>query len=448
LAATTSKVFSATPRKAKNNAPLNIVYLFSDEHRWHSMSFTEQPGLQTPTMERMTTEGVEFTNCISNYPVCSPHRAMLLTSRWPYQQGVIDNDIPLSSNEVTIGKIFKQAGYRTAYIGKWHLGGVRAEPFGFDLSLIWTNTNSHWDEGICHPLGKDPVQPKGYGATRVTDQALEFIEQNRKDPFFLMVSWTPPHADFLAAPEEKKHLYPDPTSLPFRGNVPSETKTIQDGNRIWEKNSWEYYQGYHAHVSAIDDELKRVLEYIDQAGLIDNTLVVYSSDHGSMLGSHGLGSKRQPYEESVRVPFLCWSPRRLPRGLKVPTLLGTVDIFPTLCGFANITPPRICEGKDLSDAARGERISPVHAQFIMHIDKTHASGGKQHPAPIFRGVRTARYTYAAYPEGPWCLFDNREDPLQINNLIDSPNHRTIKTRLHAEMKKLMRHACDPLTKTI
>lgn len=435
-------------RAARTDRRPNVVYVFSDEHRWQSMSFTELPQVHTPNMARLAAEGVQFTQCISNYPVCSPHRAMLMTSRWPYQQGVIDNDIRLGQEEMTIGKAFLKEGYRTGYIGKWHLGGVRAEPFGFEESLIWTRVNSHWDDAEYHPAVGDPVQPKGYGATLMTDQALDFIDRRKDGPFFLMLSLNPPHSDFLAAPEDKKALYPAEGSLPQRPNTPSTPSEIKDVKRIWDQNSWPYYQGYHAHVSAVDDELGRIMETLDSLGLAENTILIYTSDHGSMLGSHGVGGKRQPYEESIRVPFIARWPGRIPPGGHVETLFGTIDIFPTVCGLAGAGIPRSCQGRDYSPHIRGRRRPAPTSQFIMHIDKTHASGGQQHPAPLFRGIRTPRYTYAVYPDKPWCLFDNANDPLQLENLIDSPAHKTVRATLHRELQQWLKRAQDPLRRQI
>ncbi|MCC6152790.1 MAG: sulfatase-like hydrolase/transferase, partial [Candidatus Hydrogenedentes bacterium] len=134
---------SAQPANNPQRQP-NIIYLFSDEHRWHSMSCTELPELKTPNLARLAEESAEFTQCISNYPVCSPYRAMLLTGRWPYETGIIDNGLPLSPDENTVGKAFQTADWRTGYIGKWHLNGTRAEPFGFEHSLIWEKTNQHF----------------------------------------------------------------------------------------------------------------------------------------------------------------------------------------------------------------------------------------------------------------------------------------------------------------
>ena len=422
----------------------NVIYAFSDEHRWQSMSFAEQPELQTPNMRRLGSEGVSFSHCISNYPVCSPHRAMLMTGRWPYQQGVIDNNIPLSSDEMTVGKAFQAAGYRTGYIGKWHLGGERAEPFGFDLSLIWSRTGSHWDESLYHPAEGEPVQPKGYNATLMTDQALDFIERNKERPFFLMLSWNPPHSNFLDAPDEKKRLYPNENSLPRRKNVvlqPSEGEEKEE--TIFDSNTWPYFQGYNAHISAVDDEIGRLMKKVDDLGLAQDTILVYSSDHGSMMGSHGLGSKRQPYEESIRVPFLIRWPGLVPAGVAPDSLFGTIDIMPTLCSLAGIPIPESCMGLDFSPTLRGAKGPDPEMQFIMHISKKNASHGEGHPAPLFRGLRSGRYTYAYYPGKPWCLFDNQEDPFQLANLIDDPGKGGPRKEMDEMLRECLGKAEDP-----
>ncbi len=425
----------------------NVVYLFSDEHRWQSMSFSELPQVHTPRMAAMASQGAEFTHAISNYPVCSPHRAILMTSRWPYQQGVIDNGIPLDPGEITLGKAFKAAGYRTGYIGKWHLGGTRAEPFGFDTSLIWTNTNIHYDASVYHPANGEPVQPKGYNATLMTDQALEFIHESKElaQPFFLMVSWNPPHAIFTDAPEEKRSLYPE-GSLPYRPNVSFDQEGLPgDAPQIARQNDWPNYQGYHAHISAIDDELGRVLDAIDALDLARDTIVVYTSDHGSMFGSHGVGSKRQPYEESIRVPFLVRWPGVVPAGLKNAALFGSIDIMPTLCGLAGIAIPPTCQGQDFSPALRGRKGPDPEHQFIMHISKKNASGGDNHPAPIFRGVRTRRHTYAIKPDGEGFLFDNQADPYQLDNMFDAPEAASLREQLEELTRKCLKKAEDPFT---
>jgi len=418
----------------------NIVFVFSDEHRYQAMGHTEMPDVKTPAMDRMAAEGFSFRQCVSNYPVCSPYRAILMTGRWPYQNGVLDNAIPLAPALPTVGKAFQAEGYRTGYIGKWHLGGTDARPFGFDTSLIWDNTNIHYDESVYYPDGGEPVTPKGYNATLMTDQALEFIGENESRPFFLMLSLNPPHAVFTDAPPEKLALYPE-GSLPFRPNF---KLPDADGATIFGKNGSPHYEGYHAHVSAVDDELARILAALEAAGLAERTIVVYTSDHGSMHGSHAVGSKRQPYEESVRVPMIIHGPGRVPAGVQNDALFGAIDLVPTLCGLAGIAPPPGCAGEDYSGAVLDGAPEPGRdGQFLMHIAKDNASHGNEHPAPIFRGIRTARYTYAAGPDGPLCLFDNVADPFQLRNLIGDPDYAALQTDLHGRVAAWLERADDP-----
>ncbi len=417
----------------------NIVFVFSDEHRYQSMSFTEMPEAHTPTMARMAREGFMFAQAVSNYPVCSPYRGMMMTGRYPFQTGVIDNNIPLRETEITLGDAFRDAGYRTAYIGKWHLGGLRAEPFGFDLSLIWTNTNTHYDKSLYHPRDGEPVQPRGYNATLMTDQALEYMNSAGNAPYLLMLSLNPPHARFTDAPPEMKALYPD-GALPYRPNVSLDN--AGDGH-ISRHNASPHYEGYHAHITAVDRELARILNAVAASPRARDTIVIYTSDHGTQFGSHGVGSKRQPFEESLRVPFLVHAPGRVRPESVSQALLGAQDVMPTLCGLAGIPVPQSCSGQDFSGHVLcGEGPEP-DAQLIMHISKRNASGGDAHPAPLFRGVRTAQHTYAANEDGPMFLFDNQADPYQMNNLKDSEAHAGLRGSLHRRMLELLRKADDP-----
>lgn len=445
LTAASAAVLSASCATMQNRQAgrkPNIVYVFSDEHRWQSMSFTEMPALHTPTMARMAREGANFTHCISNYPVCSPYRAMAMTGEWPYQTGMTDNNLELSPHRITVGKLFQHAGYRTGYIGKWHLGSATdARPYGFDTSLIWTRMGNHQEGAVFHPVDGEPQKTTGYNATLMTNQALQFLQECRDEPFFLMLSLHPPHATFTDAPDAKKALYSE-ASLPYRPNVPEETANDGSGEeRIWDRNSWPHYQGYHAHISAVDDEFMRILDALDRLGIADDTYVIYTSDHGTMMGSHGLGSKRQPYEESIRIPFLVTGPDVAAREHN--ELIGAIDMVPTLCGLAGIHVPESCAGHDFSGTIRGGGGPDPESQFIMHIAKDNASGAQNHPGPIFRGVRTARYTYAVGPDGVWGLYDNETDPYQMHNLKDSVEHDAVRRELHALTRDWLARADDP-----
>ncbi|MBX7255693.1 MAG: sulfatase [Candidatus Hydrogenedentes bacterium] len=431
----------ALGKRADASRVPNVIFAFSDEHRWQSMPFTEMPEVRAPNMERIAREGTEFTHCISNYPVCTPYRAMLLTGRWPYRTGMIDNNLQLRPEEETIAKAFKAAGYRTGYIGKWHLGGLRAEPFGFDTSLIWTGSKGH-SQSKCHVADGPPVEMKGYAPPLMTDQALTFMDQERDKPFFLMLSWIPPHSPFRDVPDEFKAMYPK-GSLPRRPNVPEAIAKEGVEGPIWGNNGWEDFQGYNAHITAIDRELGRLLEALEKKGLADNTILVYSSDHGSMFGSHGVGSKRQPYEESIRVPFLVRAPGRVPAGKKVDALFGAIDIMPTLCGMAGVDAPTGLDGQDFSPWMRGESGPDPESAFIMHISKKNASGGDEHPAPLFRGLRTKQHTFAVLGEGGGLLFDNTADPYQMKNLFGDPAHEPKREQLKGMLRDWLARAVDP-----
>jgi arylsulfatase A-like enzyme len=433
---------AAPPRKP------NLLYVFSDEHRACSMPGEPFNEAYTPQLERFARQGVTFRHCISNYPVCSPYRAMLLTGRWPYQTGIIDNALQLRSDEVSLGETFRRAGYRTGYIGKWHLSpGDESGVFipsgparqGFEDWHVWANTNTHFDKSFTFdPDTGEKIQPKGYNASLMTDQGLDFIGRHRAEPWMLMMSWNPPHPNFLDAPPEQKERY-NPEALKFRPNGGG-SGPMRNGITPALRRQ---FQGYYGHISAVDFEFGRLLRKLEETGQADHTIVIYTSDHGDMMGSHGYGGKRLPWEESCRVPFLARYPGAIAPAGNSSGLLSTIDIYPTLCGIAGIPAPSHCVGRDLSAAMRGQAAKFPESAFLMHIQKTNASGGEDNPAPLFRGLRTDRHTYAIASDGRWCLYDNREDPYQIHNLIDDPGTAKLRSDLDGATLDWLKRAGDP-----
>jgi arylsulfatase A-like enzyme len=256
----------------------------------------------------------------------------------------------------------------------------------------------------------------------MTDQGLDFIERRRTEPWMLMMSWNPPHPNFLDAPPEQKERY-HPDALKFRPNAGAGTGPRKNGITPALRRS---FQGYYGHIGAVDAEFARLLRKLDETGQADRTIVIYTSDHGDMMGSHGFGGKRLPWEESCRVPFLIRYPGVIAPGSSAAGMLSTIDMYPTLCGIAGLAPPGHCVGRDLSAAMRGQPARFPESSFLMHIRKENASGGLNNPAPLFRGVRTGQHTYAVADDGRWLLYDNREDPFQTRNLIDDPG--STKTR--------------------
>jgi len=266
---------------------------------------------------------------------------------------------------------------------------------------------------------------------------MDFITQSQSDPFFLMLSLNPPHSDFTDPPEDKRALYPGESSLSHRGNfVPG----VRDGKY---EGDWPKYQGYHAHVSAIDDELGRIMQQLDALGLADNTILVYSSDHGSMCGSHGLGNKRHPYEESIKTPFIVRWPKAMPAGQTTDSLFGTIDIMPSLCALAGLAIPDECQGQNFSPTMLGQTGPSPESQFLMHIYFKKAEERESSDAPYFRGVITDRYTYTVRKKGPWQLFDNLKDPYQLNNLIDDPGLSAERSKMKNMVAAWLQQAGDP-----
>lgn len=219
----------------------------------------------------------------------------------------------------------------------------------------------------------------------------------------VMVAWNPPHATFTDPPEDTKALYPQ-ASLALRPSCQGKAKN--------KASDLDNDQGYCGHITAIDRELGRLLRRLDELTLAENTIVIYTSDHGSMFGEHGKSSKRHPEEESVRVPFRARWPGRVPAGSIPGQLVGTIDIFPTLCGLAGLPAPVTCGGTSFAPALLGQPMASPESQFIMHIsnkkeyDKVQADPKARVFRPFFRGVRTPRYSYAVCVDGPWVLFDN------------------------------------------
>ena len=268
----------------------------------------------------------------------------------------------------------------------------------------------------------------------MTDEAIDFINQHGDDPWMLMLSLNPPHLAYTDAPEALMQRYRR-AHLQSRPNAVEKLAGDSAGRRA--RPIAENLAGYNAHITAVDMELGRLLKRLDETGQADNTIVVYTSDHGEMMGSHNYMGKRFPHEESCKVPFLVRYPGVVRAGAKSDTLLGAIDLYPTLCGLAGVEVPGHCQGRDLSAAFRGESIrEPEHA-FLTHVNI------KGVPQPIFRGIRTRRHTYAVGDEGRWLLFDNQEDPYQQHNLVNDPSRANLMNELDGEILDYLKKAEDP-----
>ena len=296
---------------ANQHAP-NIVFVFGDQHRWCSTGFGGSSQVRTPYLDRMADEGVVFDLAVANIPVCTPWRAAFLTGQYPLTTGMFMNDVRLPVDRPTLGTVLRSAGYDTAYIGKWQLDGPSRAGFtppgprrqGFDFWAVGNCTHNYMDS-LYYRGSEDPLYWTGYDAEAQTSLAIDYLQSRKGDnPFALVLSWGPPHNPYEAVPGKYIDLYP-PDEIEVRPNCPDPSRAD--------------LAGYHAHVTALDDQLARLGKVLDERGLMDKTVFVYTSDHGDMLGSHGRQRKQHPWDESIRVPFVMRCPDQASRGLHIAT---------------------------------------------------------------------------------------------------------------------------------
>ena len=419
----------------------NLVFVFSDQQSWDMLGCYGNIDLHTPQFDRFATQSVRFNHCISYSPVCTPYRSILLSGLHPLYNGAIENDAQmLPGNGLYLGELLRDAGYHLGYYGKWHLyGGDRVRPvppgdyrYGFDNEFLTNNCTLvfdaerayYWDHHGDRKLYGD-WEP--YAQTR---QAIDFLEENHDKPFALFLSWHPPH-DWnspthyrYGAPEDCLALY-DPDELTLR---PTVEDTYENRSRL---------QGHMAMISSLDRAFGELLNKIDALSLTDNTIVVYTSDHGdTVMAYHWPHNKGRPEHLSCRVPLLLRWPNRIEPGVNG-SLIGTFDLMPTLLGLLGLNVPESCQGQDCSKAIINGEDAGINEQHLFFLPLN------------WRGIYTRRYTYA-YSVNPeqglgegelWpsfdVLYDREVDPWETRNLFHEEAYQGIREELHEKTQLMM-----------
>jgi arylsulfatase A-like enzyme len=444
----------------------NVLFVFDDQLRADACSVYGGVNIETPHIDRLAAEGMRFTNALSTYPLCTPYRAMLQTGRYPTHSGSIMNFTEVNPDQRCIAHVFADAGYDTGFIGKWHLaagwrkhegllepdrGRVRAyreehpetefvppgparlgyqhwEAFNFHCSF-----NRYWyyrDEPV-------KVRSKRYETDAQIDQAIAYMEAHRETgrPFFLMVAPHPPHPPFGKPHLPAGYLEQIPEEIQHPPNVPADHPRRRDPAGV---------RGYLAMCKNMDDNLGRLLHYLDDSGLAGSTIVVFTSDHGEQHGSHGRVNKMVPYAESVDLPLLVRWPGRIEAGAVDDTLVTPMDHLPTLCGLVGLEAPPAIDGLDLSPVLRGEGIVERDAVLLMTCTSHWDFLQTQTHWPEWRGVRTKRHTYCAWLDGEEELYDNEQDPHQMTNLAGDEAAAELLARMRATLQRLLGEAHDEL----
>lgn len=417
----------------------NVIYVFPDQWRAQATGYNGDENAHTPNLDRLARESIDCSLMVSGYPVCSPYRASLLTGQYPLTHGVFINDKPLGDQAVSLAQAFKAEGYDTAYIGKWHLDGRGRDTFipperrqGFDFWRAAEATHDY-NNSLYYADTDKPLYWDGYDAISQTKEAERYIRDHPKDkPFLLVLSWGPPHEPYDTAPEKFKGLVPPEDEIKLRPNVP----------RAQQKSARRDLAGYYAHIAALDECLGDLLRTIDDAGIREDTIFVFTSDHGDMLGSQGEKKKQKPWDESILVPFLLrWPALKGSEGREIDQPINAPDIMPTLCGLAGIPVPATVQGEDFSSVLRGEREPWNDAALIScpipSQQWSYRKGGRE-----YRGVRTRRYTYVRDLNGPWLLYDNEKDPFQRRNLVGDPAYKEVQSELETILQRKLKQTGD------
>lgn len=449
----------------------------SDDHAAHAISAYGSRINETPHLDRIANEGMRLDNCFCTNSICAPSRATILTGKYNHLNGVRTLYENFDARQNHVAKILQENGYQTAMIGKWHLGhGGNSDPTGFDYWNIFPGQGEYHDP-IMYEMGEEKKY-KGYATDIVTDLTIDWLDNiDREKPFFVMCHHKAPHRPW--DPDEKyMHLYEDvdiPEPETFHDDYSTRVYAAHEaemridthltkrdvkmdppeGLSPSELKSW-YYQRYIKDylrcIASVDDNVGRLLDYLDEKGLTEDTIVIYTSDQGFFLGDHGWYDKRFMYEESLRMPFLIRYPRSIKPGTSTDAFALNVDFAQTFLDYAGIEAPEDMQGRSLRPILEGEL--PEDWQTSMYYRYwEHMS---EHNVAAHYGIRTHRYKLIYYygeglgvpgardikREPAWELFDLEKDPFELNNVYSDPAYQDVVEELKKELYRLKEKVKD------
>jgi arylsulfatase A-like enzyme len=409
----------------------NLVFIFADQFREESLP-SRDGDVVAPNLQRLMQEGVTLSRTYTSNPVCTPARASIISGLYSHTHGLIQNNLRLRTDLTSIAHVYREHGYRTGYIGKWHIDGEEKPGFvppgprrqGFDYWAAFNRGHNYWDS-VYFRDEPQPIHAKGYEPDYQTDLAIDFIRDNMERPFCLFMSWGPPHTPFHPSEQHPDDRWEglEPDHIRLRPNVP-----VQE-----EKTAREELAGYNTHITALDHNFGRIMDALEDQGLNGNTILVYTSDHGDMLGSLALYRKGQPLEESIHIPFIVKYPRELGQGIQNEVLFHTVDFMPTLLALSGLDIPENVQGRDLSQAiTKGDPSLGPEAVYIE---------GKMGKEEEFRAIRSHRHLLSVKVSNlaTTHLYDTTADPYQMNNLAGDPAVEELERQLR---KRLFQFAFD------
>ncbi|MEQ9289093.1 MAG: sulfatase [Cyclobacteriaceae bacterium] len=449
----------------------NLIVFQTDEHNFRTLgcyrnqlpkdqAFIWGEGVEvtTPNIDRLANEGAICNNFYASSPVCTPSRASLMSGLYPIATGSPSNNLPMKDEVVTFAKVLQQAGYATSYLGKWHLDGD-AKPgfapernFGFEDNRFMFN-RGHWkgltDDDNGNPMLLGTFNPRTQNAKLnvsttdtttfttdyLTNKALEILARDKDQPFCMMVSYPDPHTPNLVRPPYDTmfdHLYFEkPKSMQFpREKMPKWVSFNKEEVKEYEQKKMQQYFGM---VKCIDDNIGRVLDFLDKEGLSENTLVVFTSDHGDLMGEHRRHNKGNPYEASAKIPFLIRYPKKIAPAKVINKAFTTVDFAPTILSLMGANAIPEAHGQDASQDFLSKEKTVTNDRIAYF---TGSSGN-------WATAVTHRYKYVlSVDDAPW-LFDLSKDPDELMNFYGDPLYAGIVGEMHQELLKQMKMYNDP-----
>ncbi len=467
IGAAASAADRAIPVPAKGP---NVLFIFDDQLRAQALSYNGETNITTPNIDRLARQGIVFTNAISTCPLCTPYRGMLQTGRYPTHTGLVLNWVDINPKERCIAELFRGAGYDTAFIGKWHLSAGRMKLAG--KHAVTKKDSQRIRRGVETYLKQNPEseyvppgpQRQGYGywaafnfhsdfrkafyyrdtpkrlimphyeTDSETDMAIEYMRKriHSERPFFLTVAPHPPHPPWNPGACPPGYLDRVRPVLDWRPNVGDKRGSANHDPRC-----------YYAMTVNVDDNIGRLMRFLDQSGLAENTIVVFTADHGEMLASHNRFNKMVPYEEAVNVPLIIRWPGRTPAGTRTDCLYTPIDHMPTLLSLAGIPAPDTADGMDLSAAALGRRGPRRESTLMMNLVSHWDYFDSGTLWPEWRGVRTKSHSYVKWlEERKEELYDNLADPYQMRNLAEGKKDLNTLKKMRARLEELLAAAHD------
>jgi len=470
----------------------NILFIMSDDHAYQAISAYGQDLIQTPNIDRLADEGAIFTRATVTNSICAPSRAVLLTGKHSFKNGKVDNVQPFNWDQPNFAKLLQSNGYQTAMIGKIHLDGL---PQGFDYSMVLPGQGHYYNPDFI--VNGERKRFDGYCTELITEYTLKWLEEQRdkEKPFLLLYHQKAPHRNWKPAPKYLK-LFDDrdfePPATYFddyegRGTAAKTQEMQIDGHARWghdfkmvvdpngdstgfanelarfdekQRQDWleaytpkndamkaaklegkelgvwkynRYIKDYLRTIRSVDDGVGEVLDYLDQNGLADNTIVVYTSDQGFYLGEHGWFDKRFMYEESFRTPLLIRYPKEIKPGTSNNKLVQNLDFAPTLLDYAGVEAPEEMQGVSFRNLVAGKTDEWRDAVYYTYYEYPSVHMVKRH-----YGVATDRYKlmHFYYDIDEWEMYDLQEDPNEMNSVYGDPEYAEVQEMMHQKLTEL------------